>query len=326
MSRTGVVALLVIGIALCLPGIAFSGLDEEPPKPEAAVAGPVAKDIDGDSRRLEIERVIDRRIMQPFPDGNFRPADPVNEESFAKVLERLLIACPNMSKTDFKADKPKQGLSRIRAIMLIVRSAADKLAMESVSDTDSILARYGDTKSIPVWGVKCIAFAVDHGYVEAEPNLRPMDPITRSELAGVLAKCLAPTGAPTAPTTPTQPTDPTDRVVTDGYTGLLVDCRGLGLRRCMSPAITSEGGDNVYPDPKKLPTIEFMEDHGIAGFVTDIANAKRTGSRPLEVKAVRVDGNARNIAVISDSDGETILAEEQKSHFLAGWNVTFLMD
>jgi hypothetical protein len=93
----------------------------------------------------------------------------------------------------------------------------------------------------------------------------------------------------------------------------------------MSPCIVSEDGTRIYPDPTHLPTIDFLEDRGLVSYVSDIASSSRVGDRPLEITAVRADGSGKHTVVVSDADRDTILAAEREGHFLANWNVTFLM-
>ncbi|MDO8684521.1 MAG: S-layer homology domain-containing protein [Armatimonadota bacterium] len=284
-------------------------------------------DIQADPRQSSIERVAELRILQGYPDGTFRANLTVNEEEFERTLDRLAVACPDIKKPDFSVKSPKEAVTRVRAVVAIMRGAADATAVDSIAEPAQFLSCFSDYREIPAWAVKYVAFAVDRGYMQVESKFRPSDHITRSELAGILARCLSPV-ASTKTVVETVTVTAVAGVTNIGgdVTGLIVDCRGLGLKRCMSPSIVSENGERVYPDPKNLPSINYIETHGLASYVSDIANAKRLGSTPLEVKAVRVEGVAHQIAVISDSDRELIVSENRKSKFLAKYNVTFLID
>jgi hypothetical protein len=285
------------------------------PTPPAEVTTPVEpsfSDIPTDPRKPEITLVAGRRILQGYPDGTFRPAGTVSERDFAGILDRLIVACPAMAKPSFEMKDPEQAISRLRAVIVIVRAAAEKDALDSVTDPKAVFSKCSDYDKIPDWGRKQAAFAVGKGYMRIESQFRPDDPITRSELAEILARCLPPNAL--------HPNQPEAK-----YTGLGVDCTEIGLARSMSPWLVSEDGTRIYPDPKHLPSIEFIEDQGLVSYVTDIANSKRAGNKPLEVKAVKACGAANQTAVVSDADRDAILAAEQDSHFFANWNVTFLM-
>jgi hypothetical protein len=112
----------------------------------------------------------------------------------------------------------------------------------------------------------------------------------------------------------------------DKPTGLIIDTRGLGLERSITPVIECEDGRCVYPDKKHLPSIDYIEDQGIASFVNDLLNAPRTGDHPLIVKAIGVKGSASQIAVISTEDADAIIKAAENSDFMKDWKVTFLLD
>jgi hypothetical protein len=61
-----------------------------------------------------------------------------------------------------------------------------------------------------------------------------------------------------------------------GYTGLIVDCRGLGLKPVMSPVIKNTDGTPIY-GYKNLDYDKVIE-NGMAGYVTDISRASRAGN------------------------------------------------
>jgi hypothetical protein len=297
----------------------------------AAPADVTFKDTANDANESAIQQVTQLRVMQGYPDGAFRPGQSVTEAEFAKMLDRLLVACPTMQDSDFQSKTPERRLSRVRAIAAIVRCMAGKASLDSLTETDETLASFSDAKSIPGWAAKYVAFAVDSGYIESGKKFRPEDAITRSELARVVAHCLPVTLQRPVVAGVAVNTDEDLPVVTQPkssakFTGLVVDCRGLGLLRCMSPFIVSVTGARVYPDPKHLPSIDYIEDVGIASYVSDVSTAKRAGANPLLVKAIRVEGPAHQTAVVADADSGLILAAEEDGHFLKEYQVTFLID
>lgn len=106
------------------------------------------------------------------------------------------------------------------------------------------------------------------------------------------------------------------------YTGLIVDCRGLGLQSVMSPTIRNSKNEPIY-GYKNLDYNKVVE-KGMAGYSKDgYSNLGRAGSRPLTVKAVRLDGHNSN-PVLSLEDANRVLIENQASGFLNDCAVVFI--
>ena len=296
------------------------------------VTGPVFADTSGDVNEPAIERVTELRVMQADDEGFFHPNDAVSESEFSRTLDRMLVACPDMTETSFDLKAPKAKVSRVRGITALMRGIMGKRKLLGI-DVGSTLRLFSDWESIPAWAAKYVAFGIAEGYLDKERKFRPNDPMTRSELAGVSARCIptAPRGV-VAGVTAYVPQDvpaapKVSRPLSSGKcTGLVVDCRGLGMLPCMSPAIVSEGGGEVYPDRKHLPSIDYVEEVGIASYVRDLSGAKRAGDNPILVSAVRVEGPSHEIAVLSDSDGDAVLSAEKDGRFMRKCRVTFLID
>ena len=136
-----------------------------------------------------------------------------------------------------------------------------------------------------------------------------------------------PATKPTIPTKPsvkipsTRPYTPSSAAV-GGFTGLIVDCRGLGLKPVMSPVIKNENGEPIY-GYKNLDYDKIIE-IGTAGYSTDSTNVARAGSNPLVVRAVKIDGSTKGNPVISVADANRVLIENNSSGFLDKMNVVFL--
>lgn len=105
------------------------------------------------------------------------------------------------------------------------------------------------------------------------------------------------------------------------YTGLIVDCRGLGLQPVMSPVIKNASLQPIYG--YKNLDYDVVVAKGMAGYATDMSKASRAGARPLVVKAVRLDGHNAN-PVLSNADADKVLVENAATHFLDQTNVVFL--
>ena len=106
-----------------------------------------------------------------------------------------------------------------------------------------------------------------------------------------------------------------------GYTGLIVDCSGLGLRPVMSPVIKNANGQPIY-GYKNLDYTAVVT-NGMAGYTSDIHKATRAGNNPLVVKAVSLDGHNGN-PVLSVADANRVLIENGATGFLDRTAVVFV--
>ena len=107
-----------------------------------------------------------------------------------------------------------------------------------------------------------------------------------------------------------------------GYTGLVVDCRGLGtINHVMSPVIKNAHGQKIYGH-LNLDYDRIIRE-GMATYATDMGMASRAGSNPLVVKAIRLD-DLNATPVLSIEDADLVLYENSQSHFLDNIAVVFL--
>ena len=125
--------------------------------------------------------------------------------------------------------------------------------------------------------------------------------------------------APIPPTTPPAEIVPRGQAV-GGYTGVIVDCTGLGLHPFMSPVIKAENGRPIY-GYKNLDSDKVVA-NGMASYARSEADATRAGTNPLRLRAVSVDGGAN--PVLSANDANRLLLENSASGFLDATNVVFL--
>lgn len=129
---------------------------------------------------------------------------------------------------------------------------------------------------------------------------------------------------PAAPTTSAAPLTPAEIVPTGsavgGYTGVIIDCTGLGLRPAMSPVIKAENGQPIYG--YKNLDIDKVVGSGMASYAHSDAEATRAGANPLRLRAVSVDRSAN--PVLSAGDANRLLLENSASGFLDATNVVFI--
>ena len=159
----------------------------------------------------------------------------------------------------------------------------------------------------------------DTGKTTAPTPLRPTHPAAQTPVAPVTPAPVVPAPVPPAPTTPPADLVPAGRAV-GGYTGVIIDCTGLGLRPVMSPVIKAENGRPIY-GYKNLDSDKVVA-NGMASYARSEADATRAGVNPLRLRAVSVDGNAN--PVLSAADANRLLLENSASGFLDATNVVFL--
>ena len=106
-----------------------------------------------------------------------------------------------------------------------------------------------------------------------------------------------------------------------GYTGLIGDGRGLGLKPVMSPVIKNANGEPIY-GYKNLDSATVIA-NGMASYTTDLSKATRAGTNPLVVKAVGLDNHNGN-PILSVADANRVLIENGATGFLDRTNVVFV--
>ncbi len=106
-----------------------------------------------------------------------------------------------------------------------------------------------------------------------------------------------------------------------GYTGLVVDCRGLGLNPVMSPVIKNEQGVSIYGH--KNLNYDLVVRDGMVDYSSNISSVARAGSHPLVIKAKSLTDNNAN-PVLSVADANRILIENGSTGFLTKTSVVFV--
>jgi hypothetical protein len=110
------------------------------------------------------------------------------------------------------------------------------------------------------------------------------------------------------------------------YTGVIIDARGLGLDRSMSPKIRRKDGSTVWQGEESSP--DYAIEEGIVSYAETMANAKdnqRAGSHPLIITAMdRYEQPFPSDPLISDDDADFLLKAGAKYGFLKKFNVVFI--
>ena len=174
---------------------------------------------------------------------------------------------------------------------------------------------YEVTMEVPMFGVSALASAVIdrpaviESFPVQEPNVAPARIEHRDD--GLWTTTQSTSSAASAP----------DGKAIGSFTGLIVDCRGLGLKPVMSPVIKNVKGKPIY-GYKNLDYDKVIQ-NGMASYAKDMSNASRAGSNPLIVRAVGLE-NHNGTPILSVADANRVLIENGATHFLDNTNVVFL--
>jgi len=145
-------------------------------------------------------------------------------------------------------------------------------------------------------------------------------------LTGALADALLPKGSAVPPTTTAIPGG-TPEAQGQLYTGLIIDARGLGVRPAMAPKILNEDGKENYVSA--WINRDYAVREGMVGYLKDPAAAQmnpRVTDKPMIVKAIKVSGDARVDAVISNADAAALQSASQNLSMLEKCRVIILVD
>ena len=149
-----------------------------------------------------------------------------------------------------------------------------------------------------------------------------------------LSSAIMPAIRPNTPPTPPPPVISatiTAQIQTSGvgYTGVIVDASGMGLKPSFSPVIYDTNGRAIYG----VSNINYDQaiSQGMVGYSASVSAAQtlpRVGATPLVIKAVQVRGgnnstNPVNV-VVSVDDGDRILAANAQSQMLMNGSVVFV--
>lgn len=114
---------------------------------------------------------------------------------------------------------------------------------------------------------------------------------------------------------------PTQEIALDKtYTGLIVDCSGLGVQRALEPVIQDTTGRRIYfYEALSWDTVVV---HGMAAYGKAGSANARAGADPLTVTAVGSTGNG-TVLTVSVEDADRILAANAANDFFTPCAVVF---
>lgn len=187
---------------------------------------------------------------------------------------------------------------------------------------------YHVVMELPVYGGANSLAAAVLPQVPQQGFLPPSDIIPVDKIAGVALKPESTGVNAAAPTVPATQVPAANQATvgnlygaTGQYTGLIVDCSGMGLQTAMAPAVFTEGRKVVYG--LENFSHDQVINRGYVGYSKSLtAGVERAGSNPMIVKAESIDKFCS--PVVSKEDAAKILAENQMNGFLSTGNVVFV--
>jgi S-layer homology domain len=171
-----------------------------------------------------IQELANRQIITGFPDGSFKPDEPVTRAQFAAMLKTAFNRSNVRNSINFKdvpADywastairdayskgfmsgypendfRPGEYIPRAQVLVALTSG----LGYAPSNNVGTTLQLFNDSSSIPDWARNSIAAATEKRIVVNYPNtqfLNPTRPATRSEVAALIYQAMASTGDVTA--------------------------------------------------------------------------------------------------------------------------------
>ncbi len=167
-----------------------------------------------------IQELTTRNIIKGFPDGTFRPNDPVTRAQFAAMLNQAINKTPIRSNLDFvdvasaywaapaiqksytigfmsgypgNVFKPNENIQRVQILV----SLANGLGFAPTKPSATTLQTYSDAATIPDYARNSVAAATENRMVVNYPNIKllnPNQPATRAEVAAFIYQALVRSG------------------------------------------------------------------------------------------------------------------------------------
>ncbi len=266
-------------------------------------------------------------------------------------LRRVLGGGSREASRFFTPGGASAPLNRLRALAALVASSVP-VASRAAANPTALASVLPDARLVPAWANSYVLTAIRHGIWPTSHALHPLEPanwgfvgslVNRNNLlaragrnrsqgnavAGTVAHARQAVGSSVIPaqlTIRNEPSHITPAVIAPSeivYTGLLVEARDLPVLRSMSARIVDTDGNQIYPDVRHVPDIDWVEDHGMADYYHADAERTRTGAHPMIVSAIDISNDA---IVVSVETGRHILEAERHDGFLRLWHVGILLD
>lgn len=229
VSMTRISSLLLMGALVLAPVCraedapgGVQGIPQPAPSSAMQSATPAGEPS---PEELAVKNVLSSRLMSGYPDGQFHPEGQLTRAQLAsiinktfKVSERSIPPEVALRDPQMPADVPaghwayddvrtvlKHGVMQgyregyfhpdhpvSRAEALAIFAQAYGVYQYNDVTVQDILAEYPDAPQVPEWAKKAIATALRHGFVNARPGeqIRPLQPMTRGDMAYALNEYL----------------------------------------------------------------------------------------------------------------------------------------
>ncbi len=181
------------------------------------VSAPLA-DISGHWGEAFIRGLVERQIISGFPDGTFKPEQPITRAQYAAVLAKAFDAPFQRASQGFRdvpanfwaagaiaraermgflsgfpdgTFRPNQNLTRIQTIVSLIGG------LNFPQGNPTVLGVYRDRAQIPSYATNAVATATQQRIVVNYPDpkqLAPLIDITRAEVAAMIYQALVATG------------------------------------------------------------------------------------------------------------------------------------
>ena len=155
-------------------------------------------------------------VIGGFPDGTFRPNQPVTRAEYAVQLQKAFtkpnqlppkafsdvpagskwsVAVDGAVKANFMSGYPEgtflpeQQVLRVEAVASMVKG----MGLPLPPDPEAVLQAYSDGNKVPGWARSWVAAAINAGLISGDPDTReitPNKPATRADIAALIYKGL----------------------------------------------------------------------------------------------------------------------------------------
>ena len=118
--------------------------------------------------------------------------------------------------------------------------------------------------------------------------------------------------------------------VASHFTGVIINCQGLGAQPAMSPTIMDTSGGEIYLGRRDMPEsfADFVINEGIVSYVNTMQEAtanERAGKNPLVLKASNVSGGFKADAVLSNALAQQLVGAEADAKVMSNAKVVFVL-
>ncbi|WP_353931199.1 DUF1565 domain-containing protein [Okeanomitos corallinicola TIOX110] len=197
----------------------FVAATVNPPVDNGGVGTSGFRDVpNGYWAKTYIEALASQNIIAGFPDGTFRPNEPVTRAQFAAIITKALqppvkrpainfrdvqtnfwaySAIQEAYKSQFVAGypdgtfKPQQQIPRVQALVALANG------LNFSANNNSVLGIYADASQIPNYAIGSVAAATVRELVVNYPSVQQLDPnrqATRAEIAAFVYQALVSIG------------------------------------------------------------------------------------------------------------------------------------